>query len=255
MVANWCPRVECCAAEATLARHRRIEINSRCMPVGSGCRSVVHRCGRRHDGEFLAEFFWRHNVSRALASMEGHDGGVLFYPIALLVGTFPWSLWLIPIVWWGIKAKRTWRGHTTSMTLAGVWVAVTILLFTVASTKLPSYITSCYPGVALVVGGFLKDFAAEVRMPSRGWRTLAGAVAITVAFCLAVDWCGSATQKRCLWLAGSAVVRCYWPWLVAWVGSLTGKIVRSGYRHLAVGRVWIARCPVWSRHAGRGCVS
>lgn len=53
--------------------------------------------GMATDGQFLVEFLWRHNVGRAVSSMEGHDGGVLFYPLALLVGTFPWSLWLIPI--------------------------------------------------------------------------------------------------------------------------------------------------------------
>ncbi len=137
------------------------------------------------DGEFIVEFLWRHNVSRAVSSMEGHQGGIFFYPLALLVGTFPWSLWLIPIVWWGIRAKRRGAASRTAVTLAAVWIGVTIVAFTFASTKLPSYITPCYPGVALIVGGFLKDFAASIRMPSRGWRTLAGAVAVTVAFCMA----------------------------------------------------------------------
>lgn len=141
--------------------------------------------GLETDGEFLREFFWQHNVGRAVASMEGHNGSILFYPAALLVGTFPWSLWLIPILWWGVKAKRRGAAARTAMTLAGVWVAVTVLVFTFASTKLPSYITSCYPGVALLVGGFLKDFAADVRMPSRLWRTIAGGVAVLVASGLA----------------------------------------------------------------------
>lgn len=166
------------------------------------------------DGEFIVEFLWRHNVSRAVSSMEGHDGGVLFYPIALLVGTFPWSLWLIPIVWWGIRAKRRGAAARTSVTLAAVWISVTVVAFTFASTKLPSYITSCYPGVALIVGGFLKDFAASVRMPSRGWRTLAGAVAVTVAFCMATGL---------IWFSFAEALP-----LVGWVGCSSILLALAG---------------------------
>jgi 4-amino-4-deoxy-L-arabinose transferase-like glycosyltransferase len=137
--------------------------------------------GLATDGEFLREFFWEHNVGRAMTSMEGHRGSLLFYPGALLVGTFPWSLWLLPIVWWGLKAYRRGPASRTTVSLALVWAVLTVAAFSCASTKLPSYITSCYPGVALLVGGFLKDFSAGVRMPSRPWRTLASAIAVVLA--------------------------------------------------------------------------
>ncbi|MCC6509077.1 MAG: glycosyltransferase family 39 protein [Pirellulaceae bacterium] len=170
--------------------------------------------GLATDGQFLTDFLWRHNVGRAISSMEGHDGGIFFYPIALLVGTFPWSLWLIPIAWWGIRAKRRGAAARTNVTLAGVWIGVTVLAFTFASTKLPSYITSCYPGVALLVGGFLKDFAADVRMPSRGWRTLAGGVAVSVAFCLA---------SGLIWFSFAEALP-----LVGWVGCSSVLLAMAG---------------------------
>ncbi len=170
--------------------------------------------GMATDGEFLAEFFWKHNVGRAVSSMEGHGGSIFFYPAALLVGTFPWSLWLIPILWWAIKAKRRGVASRTSVTLAAVWVGVTIGLFSFASTKLPSYITSCYPGVALIVGGFLRDFAADVRMPSRGWRMLAGGVAVVVAF-------GMATGL--IWVSFAEALP-----LVGWVGCSSILLAMAG---------------------------
>lgn len=170
--------------------------------------------GMATDGEFLRDFFWQHNVGRAVASMEGHRGSVLFYPAALLVGTFPWSLWLIPIMWWGIKAKRRGAAPRTAVTLAGVWVAMTVIAFSLASTKLPSYITSCYPGVALLVGGFLKDFAADVRMPSRVWRTIAGGVAVLVAIGLATGL---------IWLSFSEELP-----LIGWVGCSSILLALAG---------------------------
>ena len=170
--------------------------------------------GLATDGEFLRDFFWQHNVGRAVASMEGHSGSLLFYPAALLVGTFPWSLWLIPILWWGVKAKRRGAAARTAVTLSGVWVGVTIIAFSFASTKLPSYITSCYPGVALLVGGFLKDFAADVRMPSRAWRTIAGGVAVFVALGLATGL---------LWFSFSEDLP-----LIGWVGCSSILLAAAG---------------------------
>ncbi|MGN6547239.1 MAG: ArnT family glycosyltransferase [Aureliella sp.] len=191
--------------------------------------------GQATDGQFLREFFWQHNVARAVSSMEGHGGSIFFYPAALLVGTFPWSLWLMPIAWWGLKANRRGAAARTSVTLAAVWIGVTIAACTFASTKLPSYITSCYPGVALLVGGFLKDFANNVRMPSRAWRTLAGAVALFVAF-------GMATGL--IWISFSEALP-----LVGWLGcssillalaGVGGWVVDWQSRPRLVPAIWLA---------------
>ena len=54
--------------------------------------------GWRTDGEFLRVFFWDHNLGRAAQPMEGHSGGPWFYPVAILVGFFPWSVF----------ARRSW---------------------------------------------------------------------------------------------------------------------------------------------------
>ena len=54
--------------------------------------------GWRTDGEFLRVFFWDHNLGRAAQAMEGHSGGLWFYPVAILVGFFPWSVFAVPVV-------------------------------------------------------------------------------------------------------------------------------------------------------------
>ncbi len=56
--------------------------------------------GIRTDGQWLYGFFIEHNVQRAVSSMEGHSGGIWYYPMAILLGVFPWSLLLIPILMW-----------------------------------------------------------------------------------------------------------------------------------------------------------
>ena len=54
--------------------------------------------GWRTNGAWLQGFLGTHNFSRAVAAMEGHEGSLLFYPITLLVGFFPWSVLTIPTI-------------------------------------------------------------------------------------------------------------------------------------------------------------
>lgn len=116
--------------------------------------------GIRTDGQWLYGFFIEHNVQRAMSSMEGHNGGIWYYPLAILVGTFPWSLMLIPIVLWTIRNLHGQK-HSAAVQLFVLWIAITITAFSCASTKLPSYITTCYPATALLIGGFFANWRSS----------------------------------------------------------------------------------------------
>ncbi len=178
--------------------------------------------GIRTDGQWLHGFFFEHNLSRALTAMEGHQGGVWFYPVAALVGLFPWSLLCIPISIWSYKSLHQYGGasltqatypidaessrgqiesprtslpkptprlgqsiatiasqdrETASLVLLGViWMAVYIGLFTCAKTKLPSYITPCYPGASLLDRWFLGclDLGQILRLAATAFRWCLG---------------------------------------------------------------------------------
>ncbi|MCA9128804.1 MAG: glycosyltransferase family 39 protein [Planctomycetales bacterium] len=125
------------------------------------------------NGEFLRGFFLDHNVSRAMTTMEGHGGTLLYYPVAFVIGTFPWSLWLIPIVIWSRQASRQGVVQRQMVVLAAAWIGVYVAAFSLAGTKLPSYITPCYAGAALVIGGYLRHFELGWSLPSRQLRNWA----------------------------------------------------------------------------------
>ena len=64
--------------------------------------------GVRTDGAWLREFFFEHNVGRALRPMEGHDGGAFYYyPLAILCGFFPWSVFTVPALLFYYRARTT----------------------------------------------------------------------------------------------------------------------------------------------------
>lgn len=128
----------------------------------------------RTDGAWVRGFLWDHNLGRATQSMEGHGGSALvFYPLALLVGFFPWSVFTVPVL---VSTMRQWRGpagNRQSLVLVLCWMAVFIGLFSVARTKLPSYITPCYPAVALLVGHFVATWMRDPRSVPQFWTRAA----------------------------------------------------------------------------------
>ncbi len=120
------------------------------------------------DGVWTSEFFWTHNVSRASATMEGHSGPpILFYVGAILIGFFPWSILSIPTV---IHTTRSKKSPSTSRAIVFLlcWVCVYVGIFSVAKTKLPSYVTPCYPALAILVGHFISRWSLE-GVPQSGW--------------------------------------------------------------------------------------
>ncbi|MAV37852.1 MAG: hypothetical protein CMJ59_20635 [Planctomycetaceae bacterium] len=114
--------------------------------------------GWHTEGAWPRGFFLEHNLGRATAAMEGHRGGIWFYPLALLVGFFPWSVFAVPVVLELVARLRVrgrwWRGYA----LLTCWVAVYVGLFTIAQTKLPSYVTPCYPALALLTACFFEHW-------------------------------------------------------------------------------------------------
>jgi 4-amino-4-deoxy-L-arabinose transferase-like glycosyltransferase len=117
--------------------------------------------------------------------MEGHRGGWWFYPLASLVGMFPWSLLLIPIVGWVWK-HRSGDSRSPIIQLGCVWYAVYVFVFSLAQTKLPSYITPCYPGLALLIGGFLSDWRQHRLALSKAWLITGAVVYATVGLAITI---------------------------------------------------------------------
>lgn len=109
------------------------------------------------DGEFLRRFFFEENFGRATKVLESHSGGLWFYPLAILLGFFPWSIFWGPLVVdLGSQAlKRDVKTRNANLD-AGVrfalcWIVVQVVAFSLVKTKLPSYVTPCYPALAMLM--------------------------------------------------------------------------------------------------------
>lgn len=133
--------------------------------------------GLRTDGAWPAWFFGVHNLGRFLRPMEHHSGPFFYYLIALLIGLFPWSVFLGP----GLRqaARRSQLRHRwrPSYLFLACWIGVYLVILSSARTKLPNYILPIYPALALLVGGWLNAWLRRPRLVARrdllaAWLTI-----------------------------------------------------------------------------------
>lgn len=131
-------------------------------------------------GEWLVGFFGVHNFGRFLNSMDNHRGPIYYYLIAIAVGLFPWSVLAGPSIGHMrtcLAEKHPWR---PGYILACSWIVVWVGFFSLAGTKLPSYIVPAYPALALVTGCFVASWVAQPSLLPPVWRRLVwGCVALT----------------------------------------------------------------------------
>jgi hypothetical protein len=91
------------------------------------------------------------------------------------------------------RIRRRDRWHP-GYVLVGCWVAVYLGVFSLVRTQLPSYVTPCYPALALATGGFLYHWVRGTASVSRLWLRLAwsawavAGLGLFVAGALAAVW-------------------------------------------------------------------
>lgn len=121
--------------------------------------------GIETDGAWLQGFLGNHNVNRFLQPMENHRGPIVYYPLAILVGFFPGSVFLPAALWGGIRRLRGDEPLSPSLAMLLCWIGGYVGFFTIAATKLPNYVSPCYPAVALVTAWWLRDALQKVAPP------------------------------------------------------------------------------------------
>jgi len=121
---------------------------------------------------FLQEFILVHNVGRFTETMGSHSGQWHYYLVVLLVGFFPWILF-VPGAVMG-RLGTFWqdlRGDSPrdALPIIGLlWMVFVVVLFSFSATKLPHYILFALPGAALLVADRL-DKIAEDKLSFVNW--------------------------------------------------------------------------------------
>lgn len=113
------------------------------------------------NGAWTDGFFFKHNLERFSAPMEGHGGFFGLPLVFVLVGMLPFSVFL------PIALGRVWKVQTAHplLTFCLLAAGVIVLFFMASGTKLPNYTVPAYPFVALLLGFGLNDLYR--RLPQR----------------------------------------------------------------------------------------
>ena len=107
------------------------------------------------NGEWLELFVTKYNLGPFVAPFLGHRGSIFYHFLFVLVGFFPWSVFLGPTavaVW---RAARAGGRETPSYVFVLCWIGVFFGFWSVCSTKLPHYVLPAYPALAILTARFL----------------------------------------------------------------------------------------------------
>ena len=147
--------------------------------------------GIRTDGEFIRLFFLNEHLGRTTTSLESHSGGWWYYPLAILLGFFPWSVFALPVAM--EFDRRLAKQISAGAIFLICWICVQVSVFTIVQTKLPSYATPCFPAIALLVAsglvGFFrkKNLVAEFFYRLGLWALLAAGFGVMVGVWLVAE--------------------------------------------------------------------
>src|SRR3972149_3702592 len=173
--------------------------------------------GLRTDGLWLEQFFAKFNLRPFVQPILGHSGPVWYYIPALLIGFFPWSVFLGPAAIdsiWRIRERHPWRdGHV----LLACWFGVFFVFWSICSTKLPHYVLPAYPALALLTGSFLETWLTEPARVGPGWMKNA--------------WITTMVVGLCMLIAVAVVARIYLPG-EQWIGLVGIIPIVGGYSWL-----------------------
>ncbi|MBI3595701.1 MAG: glycosyltransferase family 39 protein [Nitrospirae bacterium] len=119
---------------------------------------------RLHGADFWKSFFLHHNIERFTSVIGGHAGAPFYYLGVMAIGFFPWVAFLpasVVSIFSGSTLSERWKNfrpfpvdHPFEWFLL-LWVAVVFIFFTLAGTKLPSYIAPAFPALAIWVACYL----------------------------------------------------------------------------------------------------
>lgn len=189
----------------------------------------------RNGWDYLDSFFGYHNIERFTEVVNGHSAPWYFYFLVVLLGFAPYSVYL-PVA---IARTRFWqRSYCLSQEPSqqlGLFVCIWFIsifgFFSIAVTKLPSYLLPLMPAVAILVALLWSDFFPEKNqnMPSAfsslkisAWINVIFATVLAVVifqiihvinnnsvapgFPLLIQNAGLPALGGCLWIFGALII-------------------------------------------------
>lgn len=112
----------------------------------------------RNGKAYIESFFGYHNFERFTSAVNNHAGPWYFYFLVVLIGFAPWSIYLpVAIAKTQFWQRRYWSRQPRQSHLglfAFFWFSCIFIFFTIAATKLISYVLPLMPAAAILMALF-----------------------------------------------------------------------------------------------------
>ena len=138
---------------------------------------------------YINSFFGYHNLERFTRVVNHHSKPWYFYFFVVLLGFAPWSIYLpmaiAKLKFWQRSSWRTSHRSTQLGLFALFWLMGIFCFFTIAVTKLPSYVLPLMPAAAILVALLWSDRLTWTRNTSllwSGWLNVVLLLVIAGAF-------------------------------------------------------------------------
>jgi 4-amino-4-deoxy-L-arabinose transferase-like glycosyltransferase len=132
------------------------------------------------DGEWLRQFVTKYNVGPFVKPFLGHRGPWYYHFVVVLVGFFPWSVFLGPTVAHAWRAVRERGREMPCYVFVVCWIAVYFGFWSVCSTKLPHYVLAAYPALAILTACFLDAWSERAEVAAHYMMPTATAIFVAV---------------------------------------------------------------------------
>lgn len=135
---------------------------------------------------YINSFFGYHNFQRFTSVVNYHSAPWYFYFIVVLVGFAPFSVYLPP----AITSTKFWKAHywqhqtrIKQLPLFAVfWFSGIFIFFTLAVTKLPSYILPLIPASVLLVSLYWNNIISKNSFKKNKFNSMNIAVLLNILF-------------------------------------------------------------------------
>ncbi len=128
---------------------------------------------QKYGSAFTHEFFYNDHIRRVLEAEHPAADTWHFYPLTMVWGMFPWSVYAVIAVF--LLLKNLYQRNEPLYILCAAWILGTFLIFQPAHSKLSSYIFPLFPALAIITA----DFIYEAMVNKKWQRALFIATLIT----------------------------------------------------------------------------
>lgn len=171
----------------------------------------------QHGWTHIENFLLKDNLSRYTEQVWGPRRGAFFYIPVMLGDIFPWSVFLLPTLWFAmVKFWEIWRNkrfratgeasslETRQIGLLVIWVVAIVAFFSVSRSKEDLYILPIYPAIAALIGSSLAKSIDHGRRTLIRWTAFALGLVVVAAGAIVLYFFGAGVQPYRL--AGADIV-------------------------------------------------